>query len=39
MVGVVRLLRRAGQLVWVGVDDQGPRPPRQLVAKSNHGCL
>jgi hypothetical protein len=31
-LGVVRLLRRAGELAWVRAEAEGPRSPRQLVA-------
>ena len=30
--GVVRLLRRAAELVWTQADAQGPGSPRQLLA-------
>lgn len=32
LAGVVRLLRRGGQLAWVRAEVEGPRSPRQLVA-------
>jgi hypothetical protein len=32
VAGVVRLLRRAAELVWAAVDGQDPRSPRQLLA-------
>jgi hypothetical protein len=32
LAGVVRLLRRGGQLAWVRAEVDGPRSPRQLVA-------
>ena len=32
LAGVVRLLRRDGQLTWVRAEVEGPRSPRQLVA-------
>jgi len=32
LAGVVRLLRRAGELAWVRAEAEGPRSPRQLVA-------
>jgi hypothetical protein len=31
-LGVVRLLRRAGELAWVRAEAEGPQSPRQLVA-------
>jgi hypothetical protein len=32
LAGVVRLLRRGGQLAWVRAEVDGPQSPRQLVA-------
>jgi len=32
LAGVVRLLRRGGQLAWARAEVDGPRSPRQLVA-------
>jgi hypothetical protein len=32
VAGIVRLLRRAAELVWAQADGQGPRSPRQLFA-------
>jgi hypothetical protein len=32
LAGVVRLVRRAGQLAWMRADAEGPRSSRQLVA-------
>jgi hypothetical protein len=32
IAGVVRLLRRAGELSWVRADREGPRSSRQLLA-------
>lgn len=32
LAGVVRLLRRAGELAWVRAEAEGPRSPRQLTA-------
>jgi hypothetical protein len=32
LAGVVRLLRRTGELAWVRAEAEGPRSPRQLTA-------
>lgn len=38
LAGVVRLLRRDGQLTWVRAEVEGPRSPRQLVALACITC-